>query len=197
MARKGLVSPRVDRFARALNLHPCIQIKNDRPGIGGAWTGSIKKAYSRYISRAFPTDSIPDQDILFITYVNIPAETLTWIRTEISKLAYFENVIFVQASAAAGRGGMLGFENRMSPHGGLAAVVRRNCGRQPFTDDPFRLRPDHIPAFFGKISFFCLCQPETRTEPGGGKTFFHPVVARHVFSRRKRCQDKDGFASRI
>ncbi|MBR5376725.1 MAG: DegV family EDD domain-containing protein [Lachnospiraceae bacterium] len=100
MARKGLISSRVDRFARALNLHPCVMIKNDRPGIGGAWTGSIKRAYSRYIRRAFPTDSIPDQDVLFITYVNIPAETLMWIRTEVSKLAYFENVVFVQASAA-------------------------------------------------------------------------------------------------
>ena len=43
---------------------------------------------------------IPDPEVVFVTYVNVPIETLRWIKEEISKKAYFENVVFKQASAA-------------------------------------------------------------------------------------------------
>jgi HPt (histidine-containing phosphotransfer) domain-containing protein len=45
-------------------------------------------------------DVIPDPEVVFITYADIPIETLRWIKEEISKIAYFEKVIFKQASAA-------------------------------------------------------------------------------------------------
>ncbi len=100
MARKGLVSKWVDSLARSLYLHPCLSIKNNRSRIGGIWMGSQRRAYKRYISRAFPVDVIPDPDVVFITYADVPTSILLWIKEEISKIAFFEHVVFMQASAA-------------------------------------------------------------------------------------------------
>ena len=48
----------------------------------------------------FPVDIIPDSEVAFVTYVDVPEETLEWIKEEISKLANFEHIIFQKASAA-------------------------------------------------------------------------------------------------
>ncbi|MBQ6442972.1 MAG: DegV family EDD domain-containing protein [Lachnospiraceae bacterium] len=100
MARNGRISRRVHRLARALNLHPSLQMKEDKAVIGGIWIGSTRRAYRRYIRKALPVDIIPDSEVVFITYADVPTETLFWIKEEISRIAYFENVVFVQAAAA-------------------------------------------------------------------------------------------------
>ena len=100
MVKKQLISPRVHKIANALNMHPCLRLKKDKSGVGGIWFGSTKRAYRKYINRALPADVIPDSDVVFITYVDMPAETLQWIKEEISRKAYFERVVFQQASAA-------------------------------------------------------------------------------------------------
>ena len=100
MARRGLITPAVHNIAEALNLHPSFRIMNDRSGIGGIWMGDTKRAYRNYIRRAFPVDIIPDSEVVFVTYADLPLETLEWIKEEISKVAYFEHVVFKQASAA-------------------------------------------------------------------------------------------------
>lgn len=100
MVRKGLVGKRFHRIADALNLHPALRITADKAGIGGIWLGRTRRAYRKYISRALPADTIPDSDVVFITYVDIPMDTLSWIAEEIRKIAYFEHVVFQQASAA-------------------------------------------------------------------------------------------------
>ena len=100
MAKKGLISNPVDRIARTLNLHPSLKVMNDKTGVAGVMVGNVKRAYRRYISSAFPVDIIPDPEVVFITYVDMPMETLLWVKEEISKYAYFEHVVFQQASAA-------------------------------------------------------------------------------------------------
>jgi DegV family protein with EDD domain len=100
MAKSGLIGRRIDSLARALNLHPGLRMKNAKASVDGLWLGNTKRAYKKYIRRAFPVDIIPDSEVAFITYADVPMETLLWIKEEISKVAYFENVIFQQASAA-------------------------------------------------------------------------------------------------
>ena len=100
MAKKGLVSSRLHRITEALSLRPAITVKNDKQGIAGVWLGSARRAYKRYIKKVLPPDTIPDSDIVFITYVDLPGEILEWIEEEIRRTAYFEHVIFNQASAA-------------------------------------------------------------------------------------------------
>ncbi|MCR5511537.1 MAG: DegV family EDD domain-containing protein [Lachnospiraceae bacterium] len=99
MAQRGLISERVHKIAKSFNLHPCLKVENDRSGVGGVWMGNRKRVYKKYIARALPVDVIPDQDIAFITYADVPTETLYWIRDELQKVAYFEHIVFKQASA--------------------------------------------------------------------------------------------------
>jgi DegV family protein with EDD domain len=100
MEKKGLVTKRVHKLTKALTLHPALRIRNDKAGVGGIWLGRPRRAYRRYINHALPPDVIPDSDVVFITYVDLPQATLDWIEEEIKKTAYFEHVIFQQASAA-------------------------------------------------------------------------------------------------
>ncbi|MCR4896472.1 MAG: DegV family EDD domain-containing protein [Lachnospiraceae bacterium] len=100
MAHAGLVNRRIDSLARSLNLHLCLKVKNNRTSVGGLWLGKTRHAYKKYIHKAFPVDIIPESEVVFITYADVPMETLLWIKEEVSKLAYFENVVFQQASAA-------------------------------------------------------------------------------------------------
>lgn len=100
MAKKGFISPFVHKAAMSLNLHPCISFKDDKSIVGPVWMGSTQRAYKKYIKKAFPVDIIPDSDVVFITYADIPVDILMKIKEEISKYAYFEHVIFKQASAA-------------------------------------------------------------------------------------------------
>ena len=100
MAKKGLVSSNLNKLAGALNIHPALRIRNDRTDIGGIWLGRTRRVYRKYIKYALPPDAIPDSDILFITYADVPTEMLKWIEEEIHKTAYFDHVVFQQASAA-------------------------------------------------------------------------------------------------
>lgn len=100
MAKKGLIGTRIHRIAKSFNLHPSLKFKDDVSGRGRIHLGSTTRAYRKYISDAFPVDIIPDSDVCFVTYADVPQETLKWIGEEISKTAYFENIVFQPASAA-------------------------------------------------------------------------------------------------
>ena len=58
--------------------------------------GRTKRAYKKYIASALPPDTIPDSDVVFITYVDVDPDILKWIEEEIRKTAYFKHVIFQQ-----------------------------------------------------------------------------------------------------
>ncbi|MBQ7201749.1 MAG: DegV family EDD domain-containing protein, partial [Eubacterium sp.] len=100
MANRGYLNKRLHKVAQTLNLHPALRIRKDKAGIGGVWFGRTKRVYRKYLKKALPPDLIPDPDVVFITYAYLPVETLEWIEQEIKKLAYFEHVVFQQASAA-------------------------------------------------------------------------------------------------
>ncbi len=100
MAQKGLIRKNVHAIASALSLHPSIKISEDKYGIGGVWAGNTKTAYKRYIRNVFPVDVIPDSEIAFVTYVGLSEDKLNWIKEEIGRIAYFERIIFIKASAA-------------------------------------------------------------------------------------------------
>ena len=100
MAKRGIISSGLDRVAHSLSLHPCITIHEDKVKIGGIWMGDRQRKNKKYISKAFPVDVIPDPEVVFITYADIPIDVLSWVKEEVSRYAYFERVIFKQASAA-------------------------------------------------------------------------------------------------
>ncbi len=100
MNKKGFVSNYVHKAAKSLNMHPCLTFKDDKFSIGGIWMGDTKRAYRKYIKKAFPIGVEPDRDVAFITYVDVPVDTLMWIKDEVKKYADFEHIVFKQASAA-------------------------------------------------------------------------------------------------
>lgn len=100
MLRSGRINPIFHRLAESLSLHPSIIFADDQYGFGSVNIGSRQYAYRKYIRSAFPVGNTPDSDVLFITYVDLDEETLLWIKKEVCKIAYFENIIFQQASAA-------------------------------------------------------------------------------------------------
>ena len=96
MARRDLVNRRVHSVAKSLSLHPSIVVRDNKTRTGTVWMGSTKRAYRKYIQSLFTVDP----DVAFITYVDVPQDTLMWIKKEIEKYAHFENIVFKQASAA-------------------------------------------------------------------------------------------------
>ena len=100
MARRGYIKGWIDRLVKGLNLHPCLKCIDNRSGIGGIWAGNRKRYYKRFIMRAFPINIKPDREVLFITYADVPQDTLMWIKDEIDRIVHFEKVVLVQASAA-------------------------------------------------------------------------------------------------
>lgn len=100
MSRKGLVSHRIHRIARSLELRPALKYKDDKYGIGGVWMGSVRHCYMGYIKKALSRRIDPDTDVLFVTYVSISEEDLAWIDKKIRARADFEHIIYQQASAA-------------------------------------------------------------------------------------------------
>ena len=100
MARSGRVGKGVNAVARALELRPCLRIRDDRSGIGGAWLGKTRHCYDRYIQRELRSAANADTDVLFVTYADIPEEDLNWIAGRINRHAAFNRIVFQQASAA-------------------------------------------------------------------------------------------------
>ncbi len=100
MVKKGLLGKNIHKIAKNLNLHPGMHFKDDRSILDNIWVGNREAAYKKYIRKAFPIDVTPDPDVLFITYADLSMETLSWIREEVGRIAYFEHVIFQPASAA-------------------------------------------------------------------------------------------------
>ncbi|MCR4923032.1 MAG: DegV family EDD domain-containing protein [Lachnospiraceae bacterium] len=100
MVKRGSISQRMHKGAGIFDLHPLVKIRKDKEFVSEMLMGSKKSLYRKYIHRAFPADLVPDQGVLFITYVDVPSETLLWLKKEIEKTVHFENVVFQQASAA-------------------------------------------------------------------------------------------------
>ena len=100
MTRHGFISERMNMILKTLWLRPCLQLKNNKFGIGRIWMGSRMKCYEKYIRYALPLNAHPDKDILFVTYVDMAEEELLWIEKEVRKRFDFDRIIFQKASAA-------------------------------------------------------------------------------------------------
>ena len=100
MAKRGLIGKRIHEVAGALNIHPWLKFKDNKTAISGLWIGNKKKTYASYIRKAFPANVKPDEDLAFVTYADVPQETLLWVKEEIERYAHFNRIIFQQASAS-------------------------------------------------------------------------------------------------
>ena len=100
MARKGLVSGKVNKMTTALDLRPALEYRGDEYKVKGVWLGSARRCYEGYIKKALPRSAKPDTELIFVAYAAVPEDDLVWIEEQIRKRADFEYIIFQQASAA-------------------------------------------------------------------------------------------------
>ena len=99
MAKKGLVSKRMNRAAASLGLRPAIEYKNDRYKINGIWMGNLRHCWGGYINKKLSKFNRYSEDFAFVTYVDISENDLSWIEEQIRKKTRFNKIIFQQASA--------------------------------------------------------------------------------------------------
>ncbi len=100
LARNNLISSYSHKILNALQIRPSLQVKDDKYRIDGIWSGKIKDTYRKYIRKTFHAHDAADTDIAFITYVDVPEETLAWFRDEVLQRVHFKKIIIQQSTAA-------------------------------------------------------------------------------------------------
>ncbi|MBR1477665.1 MAG: DegV family EDD domain-containing protein [Lachnospiraceae bacterium] len=100
LVKRNYINESVHNIMFNLSLRPYLQIKNDKFGLGGILIGHRHQCYKKYIAKALPKSADPDTDIIFVTYVDLPEETLSWIEEEIRSRFDFKRIVYNKASAA-------------------------------------------------------------------------------------------------
>ncbi len=83
--------------------------------------------------------------------------------------ARFDTVPFLQAAPAAGTSRMLGDEDRMPFHRGLAAVVRYDCRGKPGCNQFFSVSCNGLNAFLMDVPDLLRLEVPAHAEPGMGE----------------------------
>ena len=100
MVNNGYVSDRMHRLMALLNIRPSLTIKNNAFCIDWAFIGEKQHCFLKYIQRTLPKSAKPDTDIVFVPYVGLSDDELTWIEAQIRKRFYFKHILFQKGSSA-------------------------------------------------------------------------------------------------
>ncbi|MCR4904193.1 MAG: DegV family EDD domain-containing protein [Butyrivibrio sp.] len=100
LAGNNLISSQGYKLLNALQIRPSLRLKGNRYRIDGVWYGKIKDTYRKYIRKTFLAHNTADTDIAFITYVDVPEETLIWVCDEVLKRVHFKKIVLQQSTAA-------------------------------------------------------------------------------------------------
>ncbi len=100
LMRRGFIKNNLYMVMKNLELRPSLRITDDKFGVGGIYFGEKRKCYGKYIKKILPKKASYDDDIAFITYVDIQEEDLLWIEEQVRSRASFKHIIFQKASAA-------------------------------------------------------------------------------------------------
>lgn len=204
MYKKGLISSRVHRMARSINLHPSIRFKDGRSYIGGVWMGKTPRAYKRYIRKAFPRNVNPDNEVVFITYADIPQKILYMIKDEVCKYAHFDHVLFKQASAAissncgSGTLGILYFEKSKELYN-IATYIDEHYNDNNYSDDFYRRVVNVAEANIGVGSAFKSLDNiegidvETAIRNTGSESAFETVLKIFYDSIPSKCEEINSY----
>ncbi|WP_051656604.1 DegV family protein [Butyrivibrio sp. AE3004] len=100
MTKNGFVGKWTNRLMQTAGLKMSLKIKNSMFCLDNLWLGDMQKCYRDYINYALPKNADPNLDLIFITYVDVPEDTIEWIKDLISSKYDFKNIIVQKASAA-------------------------------------------------------------------------------------------------
>ena len=130
--RRGVISKRTCEFMESVGLRPFVEVKNDTFKVGKMQLGSKNRSYRKYIDFAIPKKSKADLDIAFVTYSDVPEETLSKIEKCIMEKAPFKNIIFQRASAALS----------VSCGSGAFGIMYMNKGERPYNLEKYLVLPE-------------------------------------------------------
>lgn len=85
--------------ANMLKLHPCIEVKNGKMGVGSKYRGALGKVIVQYaLEKLTKTEGIC-KDKVFITHANCEDAVVQAVKDKVDELGIFENVYITRAGA--------------------------------------------------------------------------------------------------
>ena len=118
--------------------------KMDRAHFGDNWRG-----FEKYIDYALPKLTKPNLDLVFITYADIPEDTLEKIKERVLSRFPFKNVIFQKACAAMS----------LSCGSGAFGIMYMDETENPYNLEKLLVYDENVPAFVPDS------EPDRKPEP--------------------------------
>jgi len=97
--RNGRMSKGVRDLCHAMNLHPVLQLAQNKIKLKGIIVGKQDRAYKKYIKEQLKDRKKIDTSILFLTYAGCSVKQLKEIQKEVNKYVNFEYIQLQKASA--------------------------------------------------------------------------------------------------
>lgn len=93
------VSEKVKKFCTAFSIHPILEMKNGELTLKSVTRGNYRKACKRYIRKMLRKAKSIETGTAFITHVGCSTKMIEWIKSEVSQICKFDNLIVTKASA--------------------------------------------------------------------------------------------------
>ena len=90
----------VANITKAFMIHPMIEMKRGRMTVTGIYVGAREHTWKRYISKVLRSPDKVDTSRLYITHVGLAKKDIDWIRAEVEKRIFFDEIYVTQASPA-------------------------------------------------------------------------------------------------
>lgn len=82
--------------ANMLKLHPCIEVKDGKMGVGSKYRGKLSKVIKDYANDKLKADHIETRNI-FVTHTKCDPEVIDAIKEMVAELGIFENIYETEA----------------------------------------------------------------------------------------------------
>jgi DegV family protein with EDD domain len=96
--QNGYTNRLTAKLVESLHAHPSLTMRRSRITINGIFFGSLTSAWRRFIRVSLMNKASIDTSIVYITYTNLTAQQLEFIRKEILKQVPFAQVIMQKTS---------------------------------------------------------------------------------------------------
>lgn len=85
--------------ANMLKLHPCIEVKNGKMGVGNKYRGVMPKIILQYINEKLSKTENIDKSKIFITHSNCDAAMVAAAKEKVESMGIFENIYVAAAGS--------------------------------------------------------------------------------------------------
>ena len=93
----GRCSALVALGANVLSLKPCIEVKDDKMGVGKKYRGSFDKSIKSYVKDRLTNREDIDYSRIFITHCMCSDETVASVRALVEEFGHFKEILQTEA----------------------------------------------------------------------------------------------------